>query len=108
MSEKRNSIAINVNEYTVKLVICNNSLISEIPYIYMFININYTVVYWARFYQKDNQYILIEKETAYDGIKLDQFTQRNTKFKNLLKEAHIIELIEEVLCLNNNILLQLI
>jgi len=107
MPEKRHSIAINIDEYVIRLVTRSNSLIPEA--IYVFISINYTVEYWARFYQKDNRYVLIETEYTYVHlVKTGHATNRNTKFKNLLKEARVIELVEEDICLKNEILLQLI
>jgi len=71
-----------------------------------------TILYWARFYQKDNQYVLRD-ENGHIGIELDAdldgyVTKQNTIFRNLLKEAYIIELIGDNLCIRNHILLQLI
>jgi hypothetical protein len=66
-----------------------------------------TILYWARFYQKDDRYVLRD-ENGHIGIELDYIIKQNAKFRNLLKEAYIIELIGDNVCIQNQILLQLI
>jgi len=106
MFEKRNSITIDIDEYEFEIIFRNHPL--KPPYVYMFIRKYCATEYWARFYQKDSRYILIDEHPAHIGIELDYAAKQKEKFKNLLKEARIIELIEGEVCLKNDILLQLI
>jgi len=108
MHSEPHSITINIDEYFIILMFFDNHR----PYIYMYISITKNhatgnILYWARFYQKDNQYILRD-ENGHIGIELDYVTKQNAIFRNLLKEAYIIELIGDNLCIRNHILLQLI
>ncbi len=107
MPKKRNSIAINIGEYDIGLVFRNHLFNDRIPSIHLYVYKKKLCCGILRFYQKNNRYVLIEEETAYVGVELDQFTKRNTKFKNLLTKINIIESVEDKLCLKNEILLQL-